>query len=65
MPFFAQNRELGYPACSSKEIGKPEAGRAVSPSLRYFLLSLSLQPCYNPIEIQFKPPRRFPGKSMK
>jgi len=30
-----------------------------SPSLRYFSLSLSVQPCYNPIEIQSMPPRRF------
>jgi hypothetical protein len=30
-----------------------------SPSLRYFSLSLSVQPCYNPIEIQSMPPCRF------
>jgi hypothetical protein len=29
------------------------------PFVRYFSLSMSVQPCYNPIEIQSMPPRRF------
>src|ERR1039458_9049294 len=38
-------------------------GTKLSPSLRHFSLSLSLRPCYNPIEIQFKPPPFPAGKA--
>jgi hypothetical protein len=30
-----------------------------------FSLSMSVQPCYNPIEIKSKPPRRFLAKMKK
>lgn len=36
----------------------PEASK-VSLFLRHFLLSFYVSSCYNPIEIQFKLPRRF------
>jgi hypothetical protein len=52
----------GHGFLGLKYLGLASAG-AVSPFLRHFFLYLSLQPCNNPIEIQFKPLRLFPWEN--
>ena len=45
-------------AIRRKQGGRPTTS-STSPSIRHYFLSMSVQPCYNPIETQSMPPSRF------